>query len=342
MHPLPQRVALIVLLSAASGCSTVADDGNSAGNWFGGDSTLHTITGQKPAGYSTSPAIRYAASLRVDKFIDQRVQRNPRLLGITTQLVRGVSGSQLLLDQGVADLVTSTIKMQFDAEGYQVLEGDSAGNAMFEVSGTIKDLTLNVKYRDEINIEIETTVKDLRSGTVVWSALVAEKHNRFAGVSGNNKEDVVTYLNKELRVASSKTVAAVSASLMAAYPELFNLTPGTRAIPGVSVYTAPAAAEPAAAGSATIIPIVGAQPGSTESVPNKAPPASTGLLLVNTSPPRALVYLNGVYYGLSPLRVEIEPGVHALEVKLKGYQAVTEKVSVRKGDKTEMELNLER
>ncbi len=45
---------------------------------------------------------------------------------------------------------------------------------------------------------------------------------------------------------------------------------------------------------------------------------------------------------MSPLRLEMEPGVHAISVKLEGYRMVTEKVSVRKGDNTEMELNLER
>jgi hypothetical protein len=66
------------------------------------------------------------------------------------------------------------------------------------------------------------------------------------------------------------------------------------------------------------------------------------LLLVNTNPPRAKVYLDDVYYGLSPLRLEMEPGVHAISVKLDSYKMVTEKVSVRKGDSTEMELKLER
>jgi hypothetical protein len=337
MYPLSQRVALLVSLSVIAGCSAAGDAGNPAGGWFGVDSTLHTITEQKSTGTGTQPATRYAASLLVRKYVDQRGQSDPRLLGITTQHIRGVSGSKLLIDQEIADLVTSAIKMQFDAEGYQVLESSADAKAVFEVSGAIKDLTLNVKYRDEINIAIETTVKDLRSGAVVWSGLVTEKHDRFAGVSGNNKDDVVAYLNKELRIASNKTVAAVSASLMAAHPELFNLTPGVQAIPGVSVYAAPVTAVPD-----TALPTGVAQTDRSAVSPEKTAPASAGLLLVSTSPPRAKVYLDGVYYGLSPLRVEMEPGVHAVAVKLKGYRTVTEKVSVRKGDNTEMELNLER
>lgn len=337
MHIFLQRVALIVLFFATAGCSSAGDTGDS-GNWFGGDSTLHTVAAHKPTADITKPAGRYAAILRVSRYADQRELRNPRLLGTSTQLVREMSGSQLLLDQEIADLVTSAIKMQFGSEGFEVLEDGDVGNAVFEVSGTIKDLALNVKYRDEINIAIATTVKDLRSGAVAWSGSVTEKNDRFAGVSGNSRDDVVDYLNKELRVVTSKTVAAISASLMAAHPALFNLTEGTRAIPGVSVYVAPVAAGTA---SAVVDAASGVQPGSTAILPEKMP-TNTGLLLLSTSPPRAKVYLDGVYYGLSPLRVDMEAGIHAVAVKLKGYKAVTEKVSVRKGDKTEMELSLER
>lgn len=342
MSRLLRHAALVVLLSAVAGCSTVKDAKDSVVGWVnGGDSTLST-TGKKTASGSSGPLLKYAATLRVNKYADQRKQGNPRLLGITTQRVRGVDGDQLLLDQEIANIVTVAIKKRFDGEGYQVLEGSSASNALFEVSGVIKDLTLNVKERDEINIAIETTLKEVATGKVVWSGLVMEKSDRFAGVSGNNKDDVVAYLNKEIRIASNKTVEAISASLMASQPELFNLTAGTKPIPGVTVYVAPAAAK--AAPAATVTPGYGAQPGAAAPPPAYMPRASAtaGLLLVNTNPQRAKVYLDGVYYGLSPLRLEMEPGVHAISVKLEGYKMVTEKVSVRKGDNTEMELNLDR
>lgn len=346
MNLLSRHAVLMVLLFSLVGCSTVNDAKDSVTGWFNGNgngSTLSAETGKKTPSGSSGPAVKYAATLRVGKYIDQRKAGNPRLLGITTQRVRGVDGKELLLDQEIANIVTTAIKKRFDAEGYQVLEGSSAGNALFEVSGVIKDLTLNVKERDEINIAIETTLKDLATGKVVWSGLVTEKNDRFAGVSGNNKQDVVDYLNKELHIASNKTVEAVSASLMAAQPELFNLTAGTKPIPGVTVYVAPTAAKPAPAAPAMPSRSM-QQPGGAVPPPAYTPQASAtaGLLLVNTSPQRAKVYLDGVYYGLSPLRLEMEPGVHAVSVKLEGYKMVTEKVSVRKGDNTEMELNLER
>lgn len=340
-----RRVALLVLLFVVSGCASVKDAKNSVVGWVnGGDGTLST-QGEKKTSSGSGPLLKYAATLRVAKYADQRKVGNPRLLGIASLRVRGVDGDQLLLDQDIATVVTTAIKKHFDAEGYQVLEGGSASGAMFEVSGVVRELTLNVKNRDEITIAIETTLKDLGSGEVVWSGMVTEKHDRFAGVSGNNKEDVVAFFDKELKVATTKTVEAISASLMASKPELFNLTPGTKAIKGVTVYVAPSAPKPApAAAPATSMPAYGVQPGSAVPPPAYVPHASdtAGLLLVNTNPSRAKVYLDGVYYGLSPLRLEMEPGVHAISVKLEGYKMVTEKVSVRKGDNTEMELNLDR
>ena len=345
MIRLLRHAALFVLLSAVAGCSTVKDAKNSVTGWFNGsddkNTTISTMTGRKEAGGSTGPLIKYAATLRVNKYADQRKSGNPRLLGIATTRVIGVSGDQLLLDQEISNLVTAAIKKRFDSEGYQVLEGSSAASALFEVSGVIKDLTLNVKERDEINIAIETTLKEVESGKVVWSGLVMEKNDRFAGVSGNSKDDVVAYLNKELRIVSNKTVEAISSSLMASRSELFNLTPGTKPIPGVTVYVAPTVAKPSPAASQSQY---GMQPGSTMPPPAYTPQASAtaGLLQVNTNPQRAKVYLDGVYYGMSPLRMEMEPGVHAISVKLEGYRMVTEKISIRKGDNTEMELNLER
>ncbi|MFY9261404.1 MAG: PEGA domain-containing protein [Gallionella sp.] len=342
MNVLLQRGMLSCLLFLA-GCSTVDSVKNSVSGLFGGgDTQANTLNAVDKKNGPSSTLLKYAATVRVVKYVDQRKITNPKLLGEMTTRVSGMSGNQLLIDQEVSDITTLAMKKRFDSEGFQVMEGSSASNALFEVSGVIKDLTLDIKERDQISIGIESTVKEIATGKVVWSGLVTEKNQRFAGISGNNKEDVVGYLNQEMRVVTSKTVEAIGASLMAARPELFNLTPGTKPIQGVTVYVAPTAAAAAVTHTATALPAGAA----TANVPTPAytPHASAteGLLLVNTNPPRAKVYLDGVYFGMSPLRLEMAPGVHAISVKLEGYKMVTEKVSVRKGDNTELELNLER
>jgi hypothetical protein len=336
MSSLSQRITLLLLLLAVAGCSTLKDAKDTVGGWVGGASnTLDSSSVKKPATNGT--LLKYGATLRVNTYVDQRKVSSPRYLGQMTAHVSGLSGKEVVVDQNVADMVTTAIKTRFDSEGFQIMEGPSASNAIFELSGVVKELTLNVKDRDDISIAIETTLKEVATGKVVWSGLVTERNNRFAGVSGNNKDDVMAYLNKELRIASTKAVEAISASLMASRPDLFNLTPGTKPIAGVTVYVAPSLPKVVPA----MMPV--AQQNETLPVSSYRPHADdkNGLLLVNTNPPRAKVYLDGVYYGMSPLRLEIEPGIHAISVKLAGYNMVTEKVSVRRGDNTEIELNLE-
>lgn len=336
MSSFSQRIALLALLAAATGCSTINDATSTVSGWVGGGgNALETSKVATPSGAATQ--LKYGATLRVSNFVDQRKVSNPRYLGVLKARVGGLSGDEVLMDQDIADIATAAMKKRFDAEGFQVMEGAAAANALFEVSGVVKELTLNVKERDDITIAIETTLKDLSTGKVVWSGLVTEKDDRFAGVGGNDKGDVVAYLNRELRIASTKTVEAISSSLMASRPELFNLTPGTKPVKGVTVYVAPSLPK-----AAPVAPVVQSVQGDVPA-PTYRPHASesNGLLLVNTNPPRAKVYLDGVYYGMSPLRLEIEPGIHAISVKLAGYNMVTEKVSVRRGDNTEIELNLE-
>lgn len=341
MISLLQRGALLALLFALAGCSTVKSATDTVEQWVGSSNTLDT--GGKAAARSTVPVLKYAATLRVLNYVDQRKVGNPRFLGQLKNRVSGITGTELLTDQDVALIATDAIKKRFDLDGYQILDGTSANNALFEVSGVVKELTLDIKERDYIVISIETTLKEVSTGKVVWSGLVTEKHDRFAGVSGDDKADVMNYLNSELKIASGKTVEAISASLMAARPELFNLTPGTKPIAGVTVYVAPSL--PKAAPVAPVMPAYGVQPAGKEVGESTYKPHASetnGLLLVNTNPPRARVYLDDVYYGMSPLRLEIEPGIHAISVKLAGYNMVTEKVSVRRGDNTELELTLER
>ncbi len=341
MNAMSRLIALGVLLFAVAGCSSVKSAKDSGVGWVsGGDENLSTQSIKKPA---PSTLLKYGATMRIALYQDQRNVSNPKYLGSTNQIVSGVNGKELLLDQDASAFVTNTIKRKFDAEGFQVLEGMDSDKALFEISGKIKTLSLDVKERDSIDIAVETSMKDLKSGEIIWSGLVTEKGDRFAGVAGNDKADVVNYLNKGLGTVTAKTVEAISASLMAARPELFNLTPGTKPIKGVTVFVAPTVSKPAEVYAPTVQTTNTMQQGSP-SAPAYVPHASAtaGLLLVNTNPPRSKVYLDGVYYGLSPLRLEMEPGVHAISVKLEGYRMVTEKVSVRKGDNTEMELNLER
>lgn len=334
MRQLAQWILLGLMAASMAACSDMSMP--SLGGIFGGGG--NTIDVKEHKSSSSASLLKYAAGIRITHYQDDRKTGNPRKIGTGGGNVAGMNSDDIILDQDAATMVASAMKSRLDEAGFQISDAER-GNAQFELSGVIKELTYNVKLRDEISIAVETTLKDISTGKVIWSAIVTEKTDRFAGVSGDNKDDIANVLRKELGIVAQKTTDAVSATLMVVHPELFNLTPGTRAIPGVTVLVAPTVEHPAA--PAQMAPATGyAAPQSyTTYTPHASD--SKGLLLVNTNPARAKVFLDSVYFGLSPLRLELDPGVHTISVKLTGYKMVAEKISVRKGDSTEMDLDLE-
>jgi len=297
----------------AAGCSSTRDVS-------GGDGTISIKESAKPG--ANAPSVKYAATIRLLPYVDERNMGNPRKIWIGGEYIYGLNapkGTDILLDRDVAAVVTSAMKKRLEDAGYQVVQD---GNAHFEMGGTLKELTYNVKARDEVSIAVATVLKESGTDKVLWSGVVEEKKDRFAGVSGNDISDVAAFLKKELGVVTQKTSDAISAILMAQRPELFNLAPGAKPIHGVTVLSAPA----------------------VSAVPPAMPVASAaqGVLMVSTDPSRAKIYVGDVYYGLSPLRLEMEPGIRDVTAKLDGYKEATEKVSVRKGETTEVELTLKR
>jgi hypothetical protein len=273
---------------------------------------------------ANAQSAKNAATIRVKKYVDSRTGPSLKNIGISTERIVGMSGKDLVLDREVAEVVTSVISKRFDDAGFRIAEDSSA---LYELSGVVKELTYNVKARDEISISIETTLKEIATGKTVWSGVVVEQDNRFAGVSGSSKGDIAQYLLLKLGVVTKKTLDAVSATLISLRPDLFNVLPGTKPISGVTVLFTPS---------------VGQSASSVVAVTSVMAPPKTGMLVLTTKPARAKVYLEGVYFGLSPLRVEIEAGIHSVDVKLDGYKTASEKVSVRKDDTTELEMVLER
>jgi len=292
---------------------------------------IHVAESQKPN--PNAAKVKYLAAIRMGVISDARNASNPRKIGITEGRVSGLTGSDIILDRDATDIVADSLRKHLDDSGLQVLAKDDA-SANFELGGVIKEFKYDVKARDHVLIKLETSLKELATGKVVWVGEVEQKNDRFAGVSGNSKSDIADFLKQELGVATGKTTEAINSVLMATHPELFNVTPGAKAIPGVKVLVTPGVAAPAPAVSvpAPTLPVTNTQPQIT---------SANGVLVVNTEPARAKVYLDGVYFGLTPLRTEAELGVHKVEVKLKGYKTASEKVSIRKGESTELELALE-
>ncbi|MDO9010411.1 MAG: PEGA domain-containing protein [Gallionella sp.] len=277
---------------------------------------------------------KFRATARIGAFVDGRNAGNPRKIGIAKERVLGLSGTDLVLDRDATDVVSASLRKRLDDSNIQMLASDD-GTAQFEIGGVIKALEYNVKDRDYVTIMLETTLKEVATGKVVWMGEVEQKNERFAGVSGNSKSDIANFLKQELGVVTGKTAEAIASVLMAKYPELFNLVPGTKVIPGVTVYSVPGNVPPVPTTPTARSPVV-------SDLQPEGLPFEDALLIVRTEPVGAKIYLDGVYYGISPLHARAPLGIHKVEARLKGYRVSTEKVALRKGDTTELEMELEK
>ena len=292
------------------------------------DNVVHVSASEKAN--PNASKIKYLASIRIAGYVDGRAEHNPRKIGLSEVRVLGLSGKDIILDRDVTDVVADSMRKRLDDAGIRVLAKDDA-TALFELSGVIKELRYDVKSRDYVLIKLDTTLKEVATGKVIWSGEVEQKEDRFAGVSGNSKSDIADYLKKEVGIVTDKTTEAINSLLVATRPELFNLTPGEKLIPGVKVFVTP-----------EVTPQVLPAPVVPATNDKQQVSSANGVLVLGTDPSRAKVYLDGVYFGLSPLRAEVAPGVHEVVVKLKGYKNASEKISIRKADKTELDLTLER
>lgn len=310
------RFAALFLIAGAAGL-VLAGCAGLAGN------EIHVSESEKPNPHAST--VKYQASVRITGYVDARHMGNPRKIGATEVRVFGLSGSELILDRDVTDVVTASLSRRLDDMGMRMLAKDDA-SAMFELSGVIKDLRYDVKVRDQVLIRLETTLKEAATGKVVWAGEVEQKDDRFAGVSGNSKSDIADYLKQEVGVVTGKTAEAIYAVLMATRPELFSLAPGAKVIAGVTVFVSPNGSGSPAPDTALLQPV----------------PGASGTLVVRTEPARAKVYLDGVYYGMSPLNIQGAAGIRTVEVKLSGYKTASEKVAVRAGATTELEFQLEK
>lgn len=70
----------------------------------------------------------------------------------------------------------------------------------------------------------------------------------------------------------------------------------------------------------------------------KKPPA---ILYIETTPPQAAVYINGVYKGTTPLTMELEDGTYDLKLKKEGYKTIQETITLYPGKRATISRELE-
>lgn len=258
-------------------------------------------------------------SVSLAAFSDARPGNPGRRLGGIRATVRDMHATELVLDQDVAPLLAKAAEAQLAAEGFRVAPPGQAAD--YRLEGVIRTFTLEVAGRDELAIAVDATLRTGTDGRVAWHGTVKEESSRFAGVMGNSRGSIAEHLSDGVGDFSGKLAAAVRKAVAAVPPR-----------------TAQAPVPVPAVAAAEATPVAAAMPERVGA--RHAGPA--GRLRVITSPPRARIHVGDVYYGLSPLDIELPAGIVQLRVSAAGYRPVSEKVSVRSGETTEWEFALEK
>ncbi len=330
--------AALILALLAAGCSRMPSISiPNPLDLVSGPSVLHVPVAPAPG---AMPLLRngQTLSLAVAEFSDARPAPRGRKIGDIKATVTNMHGSEMALDQDATSLLSAAARGQLAADGFRVVSG--AEPADFRLSGVLKAFSLTVAGRDERVIAVEATLREGRSGDVIWSGVNSEKDDRYAGVTGNSRGTIIEYLGEGVAAFAGKVSAAVRDSLAKSYPRSIAVsqTKNISTIPGVTTLHAPASRDEAVAAPAPA-PAAVVAPAPRPAPPPAAGPA-VGYISVYSTPARAKVYVDDVYYGVTPIKIELPIGVGQLSFKLDGYKTVAEKVAVRRGEITELEVKL--
>lgn len=267
-------------------------------------------------------------SLSMDALTDERAMPAHRKIGDIKATVFDIHRNQLAVNQDPTTLVLQAVRGQMEVDGFRLVTPNEPSD--FRITHALKSFTLEIAGRDERRLMVETTLRDGRDGQVVWSGIVTEYNERFAGVSGNSRSSITEYLNEGMDAFARKYTDAIRDALLRAYPNTITAAQpqNLSTIPGVKTVQAPMVRDKL--------------PAASPSAPPVSAVSAAGFVSVQSIPSRARVYVDDVYHGMTPIRIEVPVGVTILTVKLDGHQSITEKVAVRRNDTTPLELKLRR
>lgn len=249
-----------------------------------------------------APAISLKESFiaAIAPYKDERKQVDRKKLGNITSPVFGIDSTELILKKDIADFVTDAFKEQLQLAGFKTMVEDNIQDSDILIQGSVKAFSLDIGPKDTIEIEIETTAKDAKSGNILWSGSAIEKNERFAGVMGNTKETIAKYISSSLARVVKKTLTDIASAIEKTRPK------------------------------------------SVEAVKEEIILGSEGRLSLSSVPSKTRVFIDDVYYGFTPITINLAPGIYTVNFKMDGFKKVAQKIAVRKGRVTEFTVVMEK
>jgi len=261
-----------------------------------------------PVSLGKKASLPRSIPILIRPFTDKRVGvskgADPGEIGSIDATIQDMYGARVILSTAPATLITEGFKKYLTAVGYTVVSPDKVEPSFSGIilSGEIRKFSLDIGPRDNIDIQLYAEFKNKYNDAIIWSGLVKEKDSIYAGVFGDSKKMVSKYISGTLSKVFGKTIK--------------------KAGPGIEKMSR------VGEGSSNV----------NKRYEGKA--LKIGRLIVKTIPEYAEVYINGVYYGLSPMTLKLRPGIYRLILKKDGFNEFMEKIAVGRSRSTEMETTL--
>ncbi len=152
------------------------------------------------------------ASVFVAPFKDGRdlsgALSGPRTIGRITATVFDLRSRSLTLSEDPAAYVTSAFASELRSAGFIVAEDESSADYM--LTGTLTDFRLDIMERDEVSIGMVLKLIDLKTRGAVWTGRASIKDSRFAGVMGDTRASIASYLASSLSRAISEALPGLT------------------------------------------------------------------------------------------------------------------------------------
>lgn len=219
--------------------------------------------------------------------------------------VLDISGTKLLLTKEPAVVVREALVWEFTRKGFKVRGDASKENSDYILKAGLEKFHLDIASKDTIDIALKIEVINLSTNTTAWSGVAEVSDSIYAGVSGNSRRTISRYITASLEKVIQNTLNQTEEAIKKDFSAHTQTQPFSGQITKAD------------------------KRGPEEN-------ASTGVLGISTLPTRAKIYLNHIYYGLSPQRLHLKPGIYNLIIKKDGFLDYSEKVAVDRERETEV------
>ncbi|MBI5047419.1 MAG: PEGA domain-containing protein [Deltaproteobacteria bacterium] len=252
-----------------------------------------------------APAISLKEPLTVSivPYKDERKTDNRKKIGDIASSVFGIDSAELILEKEPADIVTDAFKEQLILAGFKVNVAES--DAQTQNADLLMQGSVKafkLDIRGKDIIEIELETK----ATDVKTGSILWS----GSITEKNERFAGTMGNTRETISKY-----VSSSLAKVVKE--SLTKVASAIEKT-------------------------KPHSVEPVKEEIILGNEGRLALSSIPPQAQIYIEDVYYGLTPITIDLAPGIYTVNFKLAGFKNAAQKIAVRKGRLTEFAIMLEK